>query len=84
MGMANGSRITSGTDGYFRDINYPDGLTSSILSGVRNTWMDAKSARPGTPKGDELSQRAKLQLEPQLERVTADMKGQRKGCTGPH
>lgn len=83
MGKANGSRITTGTDGFFRDINYPDGLTNSIVSGVRNTWMDAKSARPGTPKGDELIQRAKLQLEPQLERVTADMKGQRKSCSGP-
>lgn len=83
MGKANGAKITTGADGFFRDITYPDGLTSSVLSGTRNTWMDAKIARPGTQKGDEMIQRAKLYLEPKLERINADMKGQRKACSGP-
>ncbi|MBX2973964.1 MAG: hypothetical protein KF797_12745, partial [Flavobacteriales bacterium] len=59
LGKADGTRITTGSDGLFRDLGYPDALTNALVSGLRNTWVDAKLTRPGTQKGDELIHRAK-------------------------
>lgn len=83
LGKADNARITTGSDGFFRDLTYPEGLTQSVVTGLKSSWMDAKTARPGTQKGDEVIQRAKLLLVPKVERVHADLNGQRKKCSGP-
>lgn len=83
LGKADGTRITTGSDGLFRDLGYPDALTNALVSGLRNTWVDAKLTRPGTQKGDELIHRAKMLMVPKLERIQADLKGQRRKYSGP-
>lgn len=83
LGKADGARITMGSDGFFRDLGYPESLTHSVISGFKDSWMDAKMTRTGTQKGDELVQRAKIMLTPKLERLHADLNGQRKKCAGP-
>lgn len=83
LGRTDGARITSGSDGFFRDLGYPEALTQSVISGMKDSWMDAKMVRTGTQKGDEMVQRAKIMLTPRLERVHADLKGQRRRCDGP-
>ena len=83
LGKADNTRITTGSDGFFRDLTYPEGLTQSVVTGLKASWMDAKTARAGTQKGDEVIQRAKILLVPKVERVHAELKGQRKKCSGP-
>src|SRR5690606_10132613 len=74
---------TTGNDGFFRDLNYPDNLSQYVGAGLKDTWMDARMVRVGTKKGDEAIQRAKVVLEPRLEGIQADLTGQRKKCSGP-
>ncbi|MBL7953364.1 MAG: trypsin-like peptidase domain-containing protein [Flavobacteriales bacterium] len=83
LGKADGVKITTGSDGFFRELGYPESLTHSLVTGLKDSWMDAKMVRPGTQKGDELVQRAKIILSPKLERVHGDLKGQRRKCYGP-
>lgn len=83
LGKADGAKITMGNDGFFRELGYPESLTSALVSGLKDSWMDAKMVRTGTQKGDEMVQRAKIILAPKLERVHGDLKGQRKKCFGP-
>ncbi len=83
LGKMSGTPIRMGKEGVFQDLSYADGLTSSVTTGLRDTWMDAKTVRIGTTKGDELVQRAKLVLVPELEQVNATLTGQRKKCYGP-
>ncbi len=83
LGKADGTKITMGSDGFFRELGYPESLTQSLVTGLKDSWMDAKMVRTGTQKGDEMVQRAKVILSPKLERVYADLNGQRKKCYGP-
>ena len=83
LGKAGGVRITTGTDGFFRDLAYPETVTHSAIAGLSDSWMDAKMARPGTQKGDELVHRAKIVLAPTIERLYSDLKCQRRRCYGP-
>lgn len=83
MGKANGVRITTGADGFYRDLSYPETITHSAIAGLSESWMDAKMARLGTQKGDELVQRAKIVLAPKIERVYSDLRCQRRRCYGP-
>lgn len=83
LGKIGTTRITTGGDGFFRDLNYPDALSQALVSGLKETWVDPRMARLGTEKGDELVQRAKVLLEPRIERVHAELSGQRRKCSGP-
>jgi S1-C subfamily serine protease len=83
LGKMGGTPIRMGNDGVFKDLSYADGLTSSVTTGLRDSWMDAKIVRLGTTKGDELAQRAKIVLVPELQKVNATLSGQRKKCYGP-
>lgn len=83
LGKMGGTPIRMGKDGVFQDLSYADGLTSAVTTGLRDTWMDAKTVRMGTTKGDELVQRAKIVLLPELQKVNATLTGQRKKCYGP-
>lgn len=82
LGKADGTRIRTGSGGLFRELTYPDMLTQSVVSGLKDTWMDAKMVRTGTQKGDELVHRAKVVLKPRLERIHAELNGQRKRYDG--
>ena len=83
LGTVERSPIKLGTDGFFRELAYPEGLNSAVTAGLKDTWMDARVVRTGTTKGDEAVQRAKFLLVPRLTAVTATMTGQRKKCFGP-
>lgn len=83
LGKVDGTRISTGSDGLFRDLNYADMLAQTVANGLKNTWMDARVVRAGTQKGDEAIQRAKLVLEPQLERVNAQLQGKQHRYSGP-
>lgn len=83
LGKADGKRITTDDDGLFRELSYTDMLAQAVASGLKDTWMDTRVVRAGTAKGDETLHRAKLFLEPKLERVSADLKSRRKRYSGP-
>jgi serine protease Do len=46
------------------DLDFPDQLTSSVLSAMRGSYVEAHSARLATQKGDEAVRRAKVYLKP--------------------
>ena len=48
------------------DLDFPDQLTSSVLSAMRGSYVEARSARLATQKGDEAVRRAKVYLKPVL------------------
>lgn len=51
------------------ELEYPEMATSGIIRGFAGSYMDAQAVRPGTTKGDEAVQRAKVVLRPVLERL---------------
>lgn len=55
------------------DLAYPEMVTSSIVRGFADSFVDAHSVRPGTPKGDEAVQRAKVLLKPVIKRIDLDL-----------
>jgi S1-C subfamily serine protease len=69
-------------DATFRDLKYVETLTSSLTGGFKNTWMDARTVRVGTSRGDEAIQRAKFFLRPVLRSVRGDLTGQTNRCNG--
>lgn len=48
------------------DLRYPQSASGAILRGMVDTYVDAHSIRPSTPKGDEEARRAKVVLRPLL------------------
>lgn len=48
------------------DLDFPDLLTSSALSALHGSYVEARSARLATQKGDEAVRRAKVYLKPVL------------------
>ncbi len=83
LGMLNKAAIRSDRDGAFRSLTYPENFTTDVVSGMKETWMDGKSVRKGTTKGDEVIQRAKLFLRPDIKRITATLSGTKSRCYGP-
>lgn len=82
LGTINGKPVYHDKDSPFRSLNYPEQLSSSVVAGVKDTWMDMKTARKGTTKGDELLQRAKLYLHPELEKLEVALTEERGRCYG--
>jgi hypothetical protein len=83
LGTLGNTPIRMGKGEVFQDLAHADGLSSAVTTGLKDSWIDAKSARAGTTKGDELIHRAKMVLVPELEHVKANFKGDRKKCYGP-
>ena len=83
LGTFNQVPIRTDRSGGFRSLTYPENFTSDIVSGMKETWMDGKSVRKGTTKGDEVIQRAKLYLQPDIKRINATLTGTRSHCYGP-
>jgi hypothetical protein len=83
LGTLNKIAIRTGREGAFRNLAYPENYTGDIVSGLRNTWMDAKSVRKGTTKGDEMIQRAKFVLRPEIKSINATLTGTRARSNGP-
>jgi len=83
LGTLKTAPIKTGKDGVFQDLNYTDGLSSAVLAGLKDSWMDARSVRSGTTKSEELVQRAKLVLVPEVEKLHATLTGERRKVYGP-
>lgn len=83
LGTLNKSTIRGGRDGAFRSLTYPENFTTEVVNGMKETWMDGKSVRKGTTKGDEVIQRAKLYLRPDIKRISATLSGSKSRCYGP-
>lgn len=66
-----------------RGQDEPDRLAQAVVEGLRDTWLDSRTARSGTTKGDEALQRAKLHLKPHLRGLRATLTGERTRCYGP-
>ena len=73
MGTLERKPIRNGKDPLFKDVANSDQLASMVVSGLKDTWMDARFVRQGTTKGDESVQRAKPFLRPQLQAVHATL-----------
>ncbi|MDX9749780.1 MAG: trypsin-like peptidase domain-containing protein [Flavobacteriales bacterium] len=69
LGTANGSTLRLERDGPFRELLAPDMLANAVQAGARNTWLDVRTARLGSARGDEAVQRAKLHLRPEITAV---------------
>ncbi|MCU0318705.1 MAG: trypsin-like peptidase domain-containing protein [Flavobacteriales bacterium] len=82
LGKVNGRPVKHDRDTPLKSLNYGDQLTSSLTAGARDTWMDMKTVRKGTTKGDEAIQRAKFFLYPTLENVTMDVTESKERLTG--
>lgn len=82
LGKLNGRTIRHDRDTPLKSLHYADQLTASITAGARDTWMDMKTVRKGTTKGDEAIQRAKFFLVPVLENVTLDVTESKERLTG--
>jgi serine protease Do len=48
------------------DLDYPEQLSSSVMSAMQGTYVQTVSARLATQKGDEIVRRAKVYLKPVL------------------
>lgn len=51
------------------DLEYPDQVTSSFMSAMRDTYVNAQSVRLATQKGDEAIRRSKVYLKPVLRSI---------------
>jgi S1-C subfamily serine protease len=83
LGTFDGQALRLDNASMFRDLLNGDQLTYSISGGLKDTWMDARSVRSGTTKGDEAIQRAKLMMRPTVRSVDATLKGDKRRCSGP-
>lgn len=83
LGTFNKAPIRTDRDGAFRSLAYPENFANDVVGGMKDTWMDAKSVRKGTTKGDEVIARAKFHLRPVIRRVTATLSGSKAHCYGP-
>lgn len=81
-GTLNKKPILTAIDPIVRDLKETDLLAMSMISGLRETWVDARSVRKGTTKGDEAIQKAKLYLRPKVKSMNATLTGSRKNCNG--
>ena len=81
LGTFHGRRITL-KDAVFRELNYSDPLSGSIQMGLKGSWIDSRSVRLGTTKGDETVRRAKIYLHPRITSIKADLKGKESNCSG--
>ena len=82
IGTLNGKPILTATDQIAQDLKEPDLLAAAMIAGLRETWVDARSVRKGTTKGDETILKAKLYLRPKVQVVAATLTGSRKVCNG--
>lgn len=83
LGQYANKPIKRGADGVFRELEYGDQMSGSVTGALKETWIDARIVRPGTTKGDELLQRAKLYMRPRITAIKADLKGKNNTCQGP-
>ncbi|MCB0763647.1 MAG: trypsin-like peptidase domain-containing protein [Flavobacteriales bacterium] len=83
LGTYRGRPIKRGSESLFRELNNGDQLSSSVATALRDTWLDARSTRTGTTKGEELIQRAKVHVRPRITGVNATLTGKNNRCSGP-
>lgn len=83
LGTLRGKPARLDKDSPFRDLERSDMLTSAVTNGLRNTWLDTRVARPGTTKGDEALQKAKMYLWPEIGSMQFVLTGDRTHCYGP-
>ncbi len=83
LGTYNGKVIKQDKDSPFRELAYADQIGSSVISGFRNSWLDARIVRKGTTKGDETLQRAKFYMQPVIKGIDAKLMGERSRVYGP-
>lgn len=83
VGTFQGTPIKMDKDSPFRDLEQADMLAASVANGLKGTWLEARSTRMGTTKGDEAVQKAKIHMKPQLKGVRATLTGERSRCYGP-
>ena len=68
VGTLNKSRITRSTDRerIYDDLKYGEQLSNYVVEGLRGSFMDARSVRMGTTRGDEAIRSAKIILRPKI------------------
>ena len=82
IGTLNNKAILTSTDPIAQDLKDTDLLALAMVNGLRETWVDARSVRKGTTKGDETIQKAKLYLRPKVQMIAATLIGPRKASSG--
>ncbi|MEZ4738378.1 MAG: trypsin-like peptidase domain-containing protein [Flavobacteriales bacterium] len=83
LGTFGGQTLRMESGNMFRDLLNGDQLSYSVSGGLKDTWMDTRTVRQGTTKGDEAIQRAKILMRPTIKSVDATLKGDKRRCTGP-
>jgi S1-C subfamily serine protease len=83
LGTYGSTKLKRGTGNPMRDLEYGDMLNSAVVAGLKDTWLQARSVKMGTTKGDEAIQRAKLHLRPRIDAVQASFTGKKNRCSGP-
>ncbi|HMC98288.1 MAG TPA: PEGA domain-containing protein, partial [Flavobacteriales bacterium] len=66
LGTCSSKAIKMDKEGLFRDLGFESGLSSNVVTALRDSWMDAHSVQLGNSKATETVQRAKLLLRPVL------------------
>lgn len=83
IGTVGGRPLKLEQSGPLRDLLNPDQLTSAVTSGTRDSWMDMRPARPGTGKGNELIERAKVYVRPEVTAADARLTKKKERYSGP-
>ncbi len=74
-GKLNGKPVLSSSR-IVSDLEYPDQFTSSLLSRMREGYLETHTVRVGTQKGDEAIKRAKVYLQPVLKDLNMSLSEQ--------
>lgn len=83
LGTYGNTKIQRGPGNPMRDLEHGDMLASAVTTGLKDTWLQARTVRLATTKGDEAVQRAKLHMRPRIQTVDATFTGKKNRCSGP-
>ncbi len=83
LGTYGSTKIKRGNGNVMRDLEHGDMLASAVTTGMKDTWLQPRTVRVGTTKGDEAVQRAKLHLRPRINTAEATFTGKKNRCSGP-
>ncbi len=83
LGTLDGRVAKMDKAGPYGDLLDPDQLTGAVQSGLRETWVEARPARLGSTKGDELVQQAKLHLRPEIISINGVLAKKSNRINGP-
>ncbi len=82
LGTYRSKKITMTKDGLFRELTYVENFTGAVTTALKDSWIETRTVRLGTSKGDEAVQRSKVYMRPLIRGVHGDLYGKKERCFG--